>query len=57
MSWCRLASQSMTSAAASSLPVGIDPDKIYVNGGVSPSGAPTAYGTSGARLVGHALLE
>jgi len=33
----------------------IDPDKVNVNGGAIAIGHP--YGMSGARLVGHALLE
>lgn len=35
--------------------LGIDPDKFNVNGGAIAIGHP--YGMSGARLVGHALLE
>jgi acetyl-CoA C-acetyltransferase len=35
--------------------LGIDPDKVNVNGGAIAIGHP--YGMSGARLVGHALLE
>ena len=35
--------------------LGIDPDKLNVNGGAISVGHP--YGMSGARLVGHALLE
>ncbi|MGW0737383.1 acetyl-CoA C-acyltransferase [Streptomyces sp. NPDC002851] len=35
--------------------LGIDPDKLNVNGGGIAIGHP--YGMSGARLVGHALLE
>jgi acetyl-CoA C-acetyltransferase len=35
--------------------LGIDPDKLNVNGGAISVGHP--YGMTGARLVGHALLE
>ncbi len=35
--------------------LGIDPEKINVNGGAIPLGHP--YGMSGARLAGHALIE
>ncbi|MCE1180557.1 MAG: acetyl-CoA C-acyltransferase [Micrococcales bacterium] len=35
--------------------LGIDPDKLNVNGGAISVGHP--YGMSGARLTGHALLE
>jgi acetyl-CoA acetyltransferase len=35
--------------------LGIDPDKVNVNGGAIAIGHP--YGMSGARLAGHALLE
>jgi acetyl-CoA C-acetyltransferase len=35
--------------------LGIDPDKLNVNGGAISVGHP--YGMSGARLVGHALIE
>src|SRR6476646_4274372 len=35
--------------------LGIDPDKLNVNGGAIAIGHP--YGMSGARLTGHALLE
>ncbi|WP_137388355.1 acetyl-CoA C-acyltransferase [Rhodoligotrophos defluvii] len=35
--------------------IGIDPDKLNVNGGAISIGHP--YGMSGARLVGHALIE
>jgi acetyl-CoA C-acetyltransferase len=35
--------------------LGIDPDKVNINGGAIAIGHP--YGMSGARLVGHALLE
>ncbi|AMJ61318.1 acetyl-CoA C-acyltransferase [Bosea sp. PAMC 26642] len=35
--------------------LGIDPDKVNVNGGAISIGHP--FGMSGARLVGHALLE
>jgi acetyl-CoA C-acetyltransferase len=35
--------------------LGIDPDKINVNGGAISVGHP--YGMSGARLTGHALIE
>ena len=35
--------------------LGIDPGKLNVNGGAIAIGHP--YGMSGARLVGHALLE
>jgi acetyl-CoA C-acetyltransferase len=35
--------------------LGIDPDKVNVNGGAISVGHP--FGMSGARLVGHALLE
>ncbi|QCY11650.1 acetyl-CoA C-acyltransferase [Pseudomonas sp. MPC6] len=35
--------------------LGIDPDKLNVNGGAIAIGHP--YGMSGARMVGHALLE
>jgi acetyl-CoA acetyltransferase len=35
--------------------LGIDPDRMNVNGGGISIGHP--YGMSGARLVGHALLE
>jgi acetyl-CoA C-acetyltransferase len=35
--------------------LGIDPDKLNVNGGAISIGHP--YGMSGARMVGHALLE
>ena len=35
--------------------LGIDPEKINVNGGAIPLGHP--YGMSGARLTGHALIE
>jgi acetyl-CoA C-acetyltransferase len=35
--------------------LGLDPDKVNVNGGAIAIGHP--YGMSGARLVGHALLE
>src|ERR1700761_6304405 len=35
--------------------LGIDPDKINVNGGAIAVGHP--YGMSGARLTGHALIE
>jgi len=35
--------------------LGIDPEKLNVNGGAIAIGHP--YGMSGARLVGHALLE
>ena len=35
--------------------LGIDPDKINVDGGAIAVGHP--YGVSGARLVGHALIE
>lgn len=35
--------------------LGLDPDKVNVNGGAISVGHP--YGMSGARLVGHALLE
>ncbi len=35
--------------------LGIDPDKLNVNGGAIAVGHP--YGVSGARLVGHALIE
>jgi len=35
--------------------LGIDPDKVNVNGGAIAIGHP--FGMSGARLVGHALLE
>jgi len=35
--------------------LGLDPDKVNVNGGAIAIGHP--YGMSGARMVGHALLE
>ncbi|MNC70714.1 3-ketoacyl-CoA thiolase [compost metagenome] len=35
--------------------LGIDPAKLNVNGGAISIGHP--YGMSGARMVGHALLE
>jgi acetyl-CoA C-acetyltransferase len=35
--------------------LGIDPEKYNVNGGAISVGHP--YGMSGARLVGHALIE
>ena len=35
--------------------LGIDPEKINVNGGAIAVGHP--YGMSGARLTGHALIE
>ncbi len=35
--------------------LGIDPEKLNVNGGAIPLGHP--YGMSGARLAGHALIE
>jgi acetyl-CoA C-acetyltransferase/acetyl-CoA acyltransferase len=35
--------------------LGIDPEKLNVNGGAIAIGHP--YGMSGARMVGHALLE
>ncbi|MNH48124.1 3-ketoacyl-CoA thiolase [compost metagenome] len=35
--------------------LGIDPTKLNVNGGAIAIGHP--YGMSGARMVGHALLE
>ena len=35
--------------------LGIDPDKLNVNGGAIAVGHP--YGMSGARLAGHALIE
>jgi acetyl-CoA C-acetyltransferase len=35
--------------------IGIDPEKLNVNGGAISVGHP--YGMSGARMVGHALLE
>jgi acetyl-CoA C-acetyltransferase len=35
--------------------LGIDPEKFNVNGGAIAIGHP--YGMSGARMVGHALLE
>jgi acetyl-CoA C-acetyltransferase len=35
--------------------LGIDPTKLNVNGGAISIGHP--YGMSGARMVGHALLE
>ena len=35
--------------------LGIDPEKLNVNGGAISIGHP--YGMSGARMVGHALLE
>jgi acetyl-CoA acetyltransferase len=35
--------------------LGIDPDKLNVNGGAIAVGHP--YGMSGARLTGHALIE
>jgi acetyl-CoA acetyltransferase len=35
--------------------LGLDPEKFNVNGGAISIGHP--YGMSGARLVGHALLE
>jgi acetyl-CoA acetyltransferase len=35
--------------------LGIDPDKLNVNGGAISVGHP--YGMTGARLVGHALIE
>jgi acetyl-CoA acetyltransferase len=35
--------------------LGIDPERLNVNGGGISIGHP--YGMSGARLVGHALLE
>jgi acetyl-CoA C-acetyltransferase len=35
--------------------LGIDPEKYNVNGGAIAIGHP--YGMSGARMVGHALLE
>jgi acetyl-CoA C-acetyltransferase len=35
--------------------LGIDPDKYNVNGGAISIGHP--YGMSGARMVGHALIE
>ena len=35
--------------------LGIDPDKLNVNGGAIAIGHP--YGMSGARMVGHALIE
>jgi acetyl-CoA C-acetyltransferase len=35
--------------------LGVDPDKVNVNGGAISVGHP--FGMSGARLVGHALLE
>ena len=35
--------------------LGIDPDKLYVNGGSIAVGHP--YGMTGARLSGHALIE
>ena len=35
--------------------LGIDPEKLNVNGGAIAVGHP--YGVSGARLVGHALIE
>ncbi|MCC6206193.1 MAG: acetyl-CoA C-acyltransferase, partial [Hyphomicrobiales bacterium] len=35
--------------------LGIDPEKLNVNGGAISIGHP--YGMSGARLVGHALIE
>ena len=35
--------------------LGIDPEKLNVNGGAIAIGHP--YGMTGARMVGHALLE
>ncbi len=35
--------------------LGIDPDKLNVNGGAIAVGHP--FGMTGARLVGHALIE
>jgi acetyl-CoA C-acetyltransferase len=35
--------------------LGIDPDKLNVNGGAISIGHP--YGMSGARMIGHALIE
>jgi acetyl-CoA C-acetyltransferase len=35
--------------------LGIDPERLNVNGGAIAVGHP--YGVSGARLVGHALIE
>src|SRR5690606_14217453 len=35
--------------------LGIDPEKLNVNGGSIPLGHP--YGMSGSRLAGHALIE
>ena len=35
--------------------LGIDPDKLNVNGGAISIGHP--YGMSGARITGHALIE
>jgi len=35
--------------------LGLDPEKVNVNGGAISIGHP--YGMSGARMVGHALLE
>jgi acetyl-CoA acetyltransferase len=35
--------------------LGIDPDKLNVNGGAISIGHP--YGMSGARMTGHALIE
>jgi acetyl-CoA C-acetyltransferase len=35
--------------------LGIDPDRLNVNGGAISIGHP--YGMTGARMVGHALLE
>lgn len=35
--------------------LGIDPEKLNINGGAIALGHP--YGMTGARLVGHALLE
>jgi acetyl-CoA C-acetyltransferase len=35
--------------------LGIDPERLNVNGGAIAIGHP--YGMSGARMVGHALLE
>jgi acetyl-CoA C-acetyltransferase len=35
--------------------LGIDPEKLNVNGGAIPLGHP--YGMSGARLAGHAFIE